>query len=186
MTIYGREIIHTLWSNDTYDLLDRAEDEKSIRECDSEEELSDEALYDEIIEANDIDFEDLRLKLDIVLSRPIIILGDIGRWDGRCHGYKMVDCGNVKDCFRFETDEMTWGIDCNGDLVAKGTDHDGTSFYRYRAFKESCSDDDIEDFQDILYYGKCTEGDIEKYTVRLGDAIAKIYGFQIPKEVELQ
>lgn len=177
MTIYGREITHVLWTNDSYELLDRAKEEKRIRECDSEEEL-----YDELNEDNNIYLDDLRSELDIDLPRPIIILGDIGRWDGRYHGYKMVDSGNIRDCFHFETDEMTWGLDCGGDLVAKGADHDGTSFYRYRAFKKSCTDEDIEDFQEKLHFRKCSEDDVEKYTFRLGDAIAKVYGFQIPKE----
>ena len=52
-------------------------------------------LMDEI---NQGYLDDERCNLDIQLSTPIIVCGDLGLWNGRRMGYQMIDSGNIRDC----------------------------------------------------------------------------------------
>lgn len=90
---------------------------------------------------------DERMNLDKQLSQPIIIIGDIGRWDGRVRGYKMIDSGNLKDCLYTDCDMAEWYVDRRGDLRCTAVHHDGTNYYLYRVFKEGASETQIENLQ---------------------------------------
>ena len=84
---------HIIWSDISLDLDDWRE---------SLEELypgySDDELYDIMVKSNAENLYDERVNLNIQLSQPIIVIGDLGRWNGRVSGYKMIDSGNIKDC----------------------------------------------------------------------------------------
>ena len=54
--------------------------------------------------------------------------------------------------------------------------------YLYRVFKDGVTDKQIENLQDKIYNGKATRADITRVTKRLGDDIAGVYGFSIPKQ----
>lgn len=123
---------------------------------------------------------DERMNLDKQLSQPIIIIGDIGRWNGRVQGYKMIDSGNLKDCLYTDCDMAEWYVDRRGDLRCTAVHHDGTNYYLYRVFKDSASEIQIENLQNKIYYGKATRSDITRVTKRLGDEISKIYGIDLP------
>ena len=112
----------------------------------------------------------------------IPFIGDLGLWNGRRSGYKMIDSGNIKDCLFSDTDYTEWYVDKYGDLRADAVHHDGTNHYLYRAFKDGVSDTQKENLQYKIYCGKATRADITRVTKRLGDEIAKVYGFPIPKQ----
>jgi len=40
----------------------------------------------------------------------------------------------------------------------------------------------MENLRDKIYHGKATRADITRLTRRLGDEIAAVYGFDIPKQ----
>ena len=107
--------------------------------------------------------------------------GDFGA-GGRVMGSKMVDSGNIKDCLYSDTDMTEWYVDRYGDLRADAVHHDGTNHYLYRVFKDTASPEQIERLQEKIYYGKATRADITRVTKRLGDEIAAVYGFHIPKQ----
>lgn len=50
------------------------------------------------------------------------------------------------------------------------------------ALKNTASPEQIERLQEKIYYGKATRADITRVTKRLGDEIAAVYGFHIPKQ----
>ena len=83
---------------------------------------------------------DERVNLDVQLSQPIIVIGDIGRWNGRVMGYKDIPSGNIRDCLYADTDYTEWYVDKYGDLRADATHHDGTNHYLYRVFKDGVSE----------------------------------------------
>lgn len=139
------------------------------------------ALYDWMIETNDNYLSDERMNLDIQLSQPIIVIGDLGRWNGRVMGYKMIDSGNIKDCLYSDTDFTEWYVDRYGDLRADAAHHDGTNYYLYRVFKEGVTESQIERLQEKIYMGKATRADITRVTKRLGDEIGRVYGWDFPK-----
>ena len=143
---------------------------------------SDDELYDIMVKSNAENLYDERVNLNIQLSQPIIVIGDLGRWNGRVSGYKMIDSGNIKDCLYSDTDYNEWYVDKYGDLRADAVHHDGTNHYLYRVFKDGVTDTQIENLQDKIYNGKATRADITRVTKRLGDDIAGVYGFPIPKQ----
>ena len=145
-------------------------------------DYSDDELYQVMCETNADYLCDERVNLNIQLSQPIIIIGDIGRWNGRVTGYKMIDSGNIKDCLYSDTDFTEWYVDKYGDLRADAAHHDGTNHYLYRVFKNGISSEQIERLQEKIYVGRATRADITRVTRRLGDEIAAVYGFAIPKQ----
>lgn len=174
---------HIIWSDIDLHRWDWQEDfEAYIKENGLDIDPTDEdALYDWMIETNDNYLSDERMNLDIQLSQPIIIIGDLGRWNGRVLGYKMIDTGNIKDCLYSDTDYTEWYVDRYGDLRADAVHHDGTNHYLYRVFKEGVTDAQIERLQEKIYMGKATRADITRVTKRLGDEIGRVYGWDFPK-----
>ena len=175
---------HIIWSNQNLDVDDWREDYKEFLEANElDGDPNDEqALYEWMEETNYDYLSDERLNLNVQLSQPIIVIGDIGRWNGRVMGYKDIPSGNIRDCLYADTDYTEWYVDQYGDLRADATHHDGTNHYLYRAFKDGVSETQMENLRDKIYHGKATRADITRLTRRLGDEIAAVYGFDIPKQ----
>ena len=168
---------HIIWSDLNLDLDDWRESLEELYPDYPEDEL-----YDIMVKSNAENLYDERVNLDIQLSQPIIVIGDLGRWNGRVSGYKMIDSGNIKDCLYSDTDYTEWYVDKYGDLRADAVHHDGTNHYLYRVYKDSASPSQIELLKEKLYRDIATRADITRVTRRLGDDIAKVYGFSIPRQ----
>ena len=175
---------HIIWSNMNLEADDWRDSYKEYLEINGlDDDPNDEnKLYEYMVEANDDYLSDERRNLDIQFSQPIIAIGDLGRWNGRVTGYKMIDSGNITDCLYSDTDYTEWYVDKYGDLRANAVHHDGANCYLYRVFKDGVTDTQIENLQDKIYNGKATRADITRVTKRLGDEIAEVYGFPIPKQ----
>ena len=174
---------HIIWSNVTLDIDDwRDNMREQLQENGfSTDEIIEDRLYEEMLESNASYLDDERVNLNIQQSQPIIVIADLGRWNGRFQGYKMIESGNIKDCLYSDTDYTEWYVDKLGDLRADAIHHDGTNHYLYRAFKDGVTPEQIESLQDKIYSGKATRTDITRATKRLGDDISKVYGFDIPE-----
>ena len=129
---------HIIWSDLNLDLDDWRESLEELYPDYLEDEL-----YDIMVKSNAENLYDERVNLNIQLSQPIIVIGD---------------------------------------LRADAVHHDGTNHYLYRVFKDGVTDTQIENLQDKIYNGKATRADITRVTKRLGDDIAGVYGFPIPKQ----
>ena len=117
------------------------------------------------------------MNLDIDLSADIIVIADIGRWNGRVMGYKIIG-NNIKNCLFTECDYATWYVDRYGNLRCTGYHHDGANYILYRMFRPGLTDEQRENFANKVYYGKVTNTDIARYTVRIGDFIGDVYGWK--------
>lgn len=175
---------HVIWGNMNLEVDDWRDGYKEFLEINElDDDPNDEnKLYEYMVETNNEYLSDERVNLNIQFSQPIIVIGDIGRWNGRVTGYKMIDSGNIKDCLYSDTDYTEWYVDKYGDLRADAVHHDGTNHYLYRVFKDGVTDTQIENLQDKIYNGKATRADITRVTKRLGDDIAGVYGFSIAKQ----
>ena len=125
--------------------------------------------------------DDERVNLNIQLSQPILVIGDLGLWYGRRSGYKEIESGNIRDCLYADTDYSTWYVDKLGDLRCDAIHHDGTNHYLYRAYKDGVRESQIDLLKDKLYRGIASRADVTRITRRLGDDIARVYGFSIPR-----
>ena len=168
---------HIIWSYLNLDLDDWRESLEELYPDYPEDEL-----YDIMVKSNAENLYDERVNLDIQLSQPIIVIGDLGRWNGRVMGYKDIPSGNIRDCLYADTDYTEWYVDKYGDLRADATHHDGTNHYLYRVFKDGVSETQIDNLKEKLNRGTATRTDIVRITRRLGDEIAKVHGFPIPRQ----
>ena len=121
--------------------------------------------------------DDEKVNLDIELPNPIICIADLGRWNGRCMGYKMIESGNIADClWDGECDYCEWYVDRYNDLIFTGVHHDGRNNYLYRELRD-LSDKQMDNFLEKLHTGKLTRRDIRRYTTSVGIHVNKVYGW---------
>lgn len=175
---------HIIWSNYELDYEDWRDDMES-----EYPDLSEAERIALMYEINNDYLDDERLNLNIQLPQPILVIADIGKWDGRYSGYAEIRSGKICDCLQSNMDYATWYVDKLGDLRCDAVHHDGTNHYLYRAYKPGIRDSQIGLLKDKLYEGKATRADITRITRRLGDEIAKVYGFSISRQkrdVELE
>lgn len=165
---------HLIWSNYALDYDDWKDDLES-----EYPELSDAERMELMAEINGDYLDDERINLNIQLARPILVIADLGRWNGRFPGYKEIDSGNIRDCLYSDTDYSTWYVDKLGDLRCDAVHHDGTNHYLYRTYKDGVSEEQIDRLKEKIYHGAATRADINRLTNRLGDEIAKVYGWEL-------
>lgn len=168
---------HIIWSNYHLDYADWKEDLEA-----EYPDLSEEERITLMYEINDEYLGDERINLNIQLSQPILVVADLGLWYGRRTGYREIQSGNIRDCLYSEMDYATWYVDRRGDLRCDAVHHDGTNHYLYRVYKDGVRASQIDLLKEKLYNGIATRADITKVTRRLGDEIARVYGFSIPRQ----
>ena len=167
---------HIIWSNYDLDYEDWRDDLEA-----EYPELTEDQRIALMYEINGDYLDDERVNLNIQLSQPILVIGDLGLWYGRRSGYKEIESGNIRDCLYADTDYSTWYVDKLGDLRCDAIHHDGTNHYLYRAYKDGVRESQIDLLKDKLYRGIATRADVTRITRRLGDDIARVYGFSIPR-----
>ena len=95
---------HIIWSNENLDLDDWREDlQEQYPDCSEDE------LYRIMCETNADYLSDERVNLNIQLSQPILVIADLGLWNGRRMGYKEIPSGNIRDCLSGGYDYTTQG-----------------------------------------------------------------------------
>ncbi|MBQ3703543.1 MAG: hypothetical protein II885_12425 [Oscillospiraceae bacterium] len=171
-----KEDRHIIWSNYDLDYEDWRDDLEA-----EYPELTEDQRIALMYEINGDYLDDERVNLNIQLSQPILVIGDLGLWYGRRSGYKEIESGNIRDCLYADTDYSTWYVDKLGDLRCDAIHHDGTDHYLYRAYKDGVRESQIDLLKDKLYRGIATRADVTRITRRLGDDIARVYGFSIPR-----
>ena len=174
---------HIIWSDVNLDIDDWREGYKEFLEANElDADPNDEnAIYEWMCETNGEYLNDERMNLDIQMPQEILVIADLGLWNGRPMGYKEITSGNIKDCLYSDTDYTEWYVDKYGDLRAEAIHHDGTNHYLYRVYKDSATETQRENLKNKLYCGKATRADITRITKRLGDEIGKVYGWDFPQ-----
>lgn len=167
---------HLIWSNTDLNYEDwRADLESEYPELSEDERM--ERMYE--INADYLDEE--RMNLNITLGMPILIIADLGLWDGRHSGYQEIASGNIKDCLDTNADSAAWYVDHLGDLRCDADHHDGSNHYLYRVYKDGVSETQMDNLKDKIYRGVATRTDITRITRRLGDDIGRVYGWTFPQ-----
>lgn len=128
--------------------------------------INEDYLYDERYNLSSINLPD-----------TILAIADLGLWSGRCSGYREFD--SIQDCLYTNDDGYAeWYVDTYGNFKCMFSHHDGTNYYEYRMWKPTISDTQRENLLDKIYRGEATKRDICHCTVRLGDMIAKVFGWK--------
>ena len=157
---------HLIWSNYHLDFEDWREDLEA-----EYPDLSESELMEMMYERNNDYLSDERINLDIPLSQPILVIGDLGLWFGRRSGYKEIPSGNIRDCLFSDTDYTTWYVDKLGDLRCDAVHHDGTNHYLYRQIRSEIGPAARRNFYDKIQSHTLTRKDINHYTLPIGQIV---------------
>ena len=164
---------HIIWSNTDINVADYAD----FLQEEYPEVTDPYKQYELCCEMNYAYLDDEKASLDIELPHPIICIADLGRWNGRCMDYRMIESGNIADClYDPECEYCKWYVDRFNDLRFTGTHHDGTNQYLYRELRD-LSDKQMENFLEKLHTSRLTRRDIRRYTTSVGIHVNKVYGW---------
>ena len=178
---------YIIWSNENLDTEDWKESFKEFIEMNNLDidPNDEEELYKYMVETNDEYLSDERVNLNINVpdTDTVLVIADLEFWDGRCSAYREIHADKISDCLYTDrdTDYATWYLDNRGDFCCDQIHHDGRNHLCYRAYKPNVSETQKENLKEKLYRGTATRADITRITQRLGDEIAKVYGWDIPK-----
>ena len=179
---------HLIWGN--YDL-----DPKDWQDFLEDNDLLEADEYDQynaIAEMNNVYLDDERSafryiqknSLDIRMNGYndygcILAIADLGLWNGRVTGYKVVN--SLEDILYSDCDYAEWW--CDSQLRSKQSHHDGTNYITYVFF--SGRDDGYNNtrgedkFLEDLYYGNpISKSRWYKYTRSIAPYIKKYYGWK--------
>lgn len=105
---------------------------------------------------------------------PILVIADLGLWNGRKQGYKIIQSGNIADILKnhndyFEVYSDGYNIKCTD------CHHDGTNYYMYREIRNM---DNIQNLLDKIYDGEeITNSTLNRYTKSILSYVKEIYGW---------
>ena len=139
--------------------------------------ISDEEVYEEINDFQNMDYDDqYRYNLNKELDGKIIAIADIGLWNGRRSGYKLMgyNLNNILDSF--SCDYIKVYAD-RYNIHSEASHHDGTHYVTFRMIKPNLSDEQVENFLNKVYNGTHTSKDITRYTKSLVGEVNKVYGW---------
>lgn len=180
---------HIIWSNENLDLEDWRDGLLETAEMNEEdpESLTEDELYERMIETNNNYLGDERLNLrDVVLNRPILHFAELGLWNGVHMAVRLIKSGKVSDCLQTSEDgPTTWFVDEHGEFRARIHHHDGTNLYMYRGIRPGISDTAIESLCEKYASGRNCDLLIKRLTYRLGDLIGDVYGWEFPNRPKL-
>lgn len=127
---------------------------------------------------NYMELEMLRDMLDVDLDRPILVIADLGLWDGRKSAYRLIESGSLREILQsnFHPSEVYWY--CDGyDIRGAELHHDGINHYLYRAIRDP---ENIERFLDMIYFQQGYSLDtLDKYTLSIAKDVEKALGGMI-------
>lgn len=173
---------HIIWSD-----MDIINDEsleyakETLLDCYEEEEITDAMLHSFLYDDNGdmFDCEVSNLSYAGETDGEIIAIAEMGLWNGRKLGYKLLDSRKVSDCLTKIThyDFNEFYVDEHGELRSTHVHHDGTNHVLYRSLKPELTYEQVDGFTSMLYEGK--EVDIDKYTDKVGTIVSKFYGWDV-------
>lgn len=116
--------------------------------------------------------DDEKTNLDKDTDGVIIAFADLGFWNSRRQGYKIIG-DNVSDIFRVHEDENTYFAD-GYNVRANLAHHDGTHYILYRVAKDM---ETAERICNKIYTGQMDEKGFRRATKSLYPYVADVYGW---------
>lgn len=168
----------TIWNSeiDLKDWQDFLEEEKEFNPDYFESRDPKDVSWQLINDLNQEYLEDERMNLNVQLEHPILVLADLGLWNGRKHGITTIRSGNIKDILESMVSGMSeqrWY--CDGkDICCRETHHDGTNYYIYREVRRP---ETIHNFVKSYLSGESiSRNKLNYYTRSIAPDVGRIYG----------
>ena len=152
-----------------------ADTKEFMSECYPEIEQTDENIYEEIRNNEEITFEDELALLNKKLDGRVLAIASMGLWNGRVSGYKILD-NNLNEVVKASIGCDEKHVYCDRyNVLAEGYHHDGRNYVEFREIRE---DKDIDRFLDKIYMNEpITRAEVRRYTKSLRPKVKEIYGF---------
>lgn len=158
-----------IWSNMNLDIADW--EDYFTEEFD--DELTEDEKYEKMHSLNNLYIEDEIENLNVPLNGRILVIADLGLWNGRRQGYKILD-GNLNNIFSTNAELTEWYVE-DGELRSTQVHHDGTNYLIYREIKE---DRDLDKLTDMLYNGEeVSKQRLSSYTRSLAETVNNEFGW---------
>ena len=124
---------HIIWSNIDLDLDDWYDDLHEEYPA-----LGEEGLRDMMYQYNFEYFSDAQSQLDMYVGSPILVLANLGLWDGRHRGFGEIKSGNIKDCMETDYEYAEWrvGSKYDFDKIAEMLRYYETALTNWREVRE--------------------------------------------------
>lgn len=162
-----KEIKHLIWSSDV--------DVDDFEELFEEEGMPEEERYERACRENVEHLKDERCNLDIPLDGRIVVIADLGLWQGRTLEFKIINGENIKDIFySLSNGECSWWSD-GKDIRGEEHHHDGTNYYLYRELKENTNYDTLLDA--IYNEEEISRQKLSYYTKSIAPKVHEVYGW---------
>lgn len=119
--------------------------------------------------------EDERQNLNIPTSGRILMIADLGLWDGRRSGYKIIDKRNINAILTNNHDGEVEYYSDGWNIKGIWKHHDGTDYFEFREIREGKQ---ITNLTERLYYGLSVNRKmINYYTKSIAPQVNAVYGW---------
>lgn len=169
------DLKHVIWSNIDLDTKDWKEGYKEFLEINNLDDNPDDeyALYSWMVDMNNEYLNDEKMNLDKMVDGDILVIADIGLWNGRRCGYKILG-NNLNEIF----DINSRGFDLAefyGDghnIKATEVHHDGINYYEFRIIRNN------KDIEKMFNGKEITRARLNYYTKPMYKEVASVYGWR--------
>lgn len=156
----------------------------NIEFAESEEEevdtdVTDQEVYDFIVDSQQYDFDcEYNYNLNVNIDEEIIAIANIGLWNGRRKGYKLLG-NNLRNVFNcFESCDYIKVYSDGYNIQGQGCHHDGTNYVTYRKIRNDISEVQKENLIDAIYNNNDNADNyIKNYTRSLCKDFNAVYGW---------
>ena len=167
---------HIIWSNIDLDPNDWVEGYAEFLDINGIEgdPYDDYALYRYMEDTNNEYLDDERMNLNKKVDGRILAIADLGFWDGRRQGYKILGNTIADILYEEDADYIEWYSD-GYNIKATESHHDGCNLYLYRVIRENRN---IDNLLDAIYNGEeISRKKLNYYTKSLEPYVRKVYGW---------
>lgn len=137
------------------------------------EEVTEEQVWEEYNFLSNTDYEDERTNLHKVLDGRILCIADLGLWNGRRTGYKVLGY-NLRDILSQAQGDYYKVYADRYTVRAIDPHHDGTNYYEFRELREDRNYDKL--LSKLYNNEEVTRQEINYYTKSLRPYIKEVYG----------
>lgn len=105
----------------------------------------------------------------INIDENILVIADLGLWNGRVSGYKELSNNPQDVLYIINNGDDDYSVYCNekNEVFGQSIHHDGTNYYRFRVWKKGVPPYTKTNFLKKIYNNMVSEEDVIKYTKAL-------------------
>lgn len=155
---------HTIYKTTGY--MTNEEWEEAINNYKEEdgENYTEDQIETFVCDDNNLWYDDVKDNLNVPLDGKILVIANLGRWNGKFNGYKILNNNLNSILSNLGCDEVHYYSD-GKNIRAEGYHHDGTNYYLFREIKDNVN---IDKLTDAIYNNKeISTGVLSYYTKSL-------------------